>query len=424
MRIFFIIATIFVAAVLAVDEEVLPPLNGMQALSISYETAEQLSLLKNYVDTPGFDFVRSTHDLVDVFVTADEIEEFKNLLKQHRMNYTVLIDDVQRLVMQEYIAQGMERKLKALTKNYAASGHLSFTYYPNYKEVNEYLNYLTNTYADVASLITIGNSYEGRSMKVLKLSTGGQNKPAIFIDGGIHAREWIAPATVLYMVELLLTGHKNLLTNIDWYVLPVLNPDGYEFTHSKSSNRLWRKTRSNTGLTCKGVDGNRNYDMEWMATGASNNPCSDTYAGPRPFSEPENQHLRDFILARKGQIKAYLTFHSYGQYILYPWGWTSKVPSNEPELRKVAIQCATAIAKSRKTQYTYGTSANHLYPAAGGSDDWAMGKAGISLSYTYELPGGNYGFLLPASEIKPVGIETFEAIKVIHQYVTEKYVSH
>lgn len=76
-------------------------------------------------------------------------------------------------------------------------------------------------------------------MKVLKLSTGGRNKPAIFIDGGIHAREWIAPATVLYMVELLLTGHKNLLTNIDWYVLPVLNPDGYEFTHSKSSVRIF-----------------------------------------------------------------------------------------------------------------------------------------------------------------------------------------
>lgn len=109
----------------------------MQALSISYETTEQLSLLKNYVDTPGFDFLRSSHDLVDVFVTADKIEEFKNLLKQHRMNYTVLIDDVQRLVMQEYIAQGMERKLKALTENYAASGNLSFTYYPNYKEVRK-----------------------------------------------------------------------------------------------------------------------------------------------------------------------------------------------------------------------------------------------------------------------------------------------
>ena len=102
-------------------------------------------------------------------------------------------------------------------------------------QVNEYLTYLTQTYKNIASLITIGNSYEGRSMKVLKLSTGGANKPAIFIDAGIHAREWIAPATALYMVDLMLQSHRDLLSKVDWYVLPVLNPDGYEYTHSSSA---------------------------------------------------------------------------------------------------------------------------------------------------------------------------------------------
>ncbi|XP_043516115.1 carboxypeptidase B-like [Frieseomelitta varia] len=423
MSVIFLFATIFVAAVLATGHQTHLSMQGMQSLSISYNTPEQFSLLKNYVDDPGFDFVRSTNDLVDVLVTADKIEEFKQLLEEHHMNYTVMIEDVQQLVTEQLIEQEVERRLQARTQDYA-SGRLSFTYYPNYKEVNEYLTYLTQTYKNIASLITIGNSYEGRSMKVLKLSTGGANKPAIFIDAGIHAREWIAPATALYMVDLMLQNHRDLLTKVDWYVLPVLNPDGYEYTHSSSANRLWRKTRSNSGSTCRGVDGNRNYDMQWMTTGASNNPCSDTYAGPKPFSEVENQHLRDFILARKGQIKAYFTFHSYGQYILYPWGWTTNVPANEPELRNLASQCAQAIAKSRRTRYTYGTSANALYPNSGGSDDWALGKADIKLSFTYELPGGNSGFLLPPSEIKPVGIETFEALKVTHQYVTSKYSSH
>ncbi|XP_017881927.2 carboxypeptidase B-like [Ceratina calcarata] len=422
MRIFVLVSAIFIAAA-AADEEVLPPLKGMQSLSISYETPEQFYLLKNYVGAPGFDFLRSTHDLVDVLVTADKVEEFKELLKEHRMNYTVMIEDVEEKVTEEKMRQEIARRVQTKLSDYAGSGRLSFTYYPTYAEVNDYLNYVIKTYGNVASLINIGNSYEGRAMKVLKLSTGGNNKPAIFIDGGIHAREWIAPVTVLYIVDTLLANNKGLLSHVDWYILPVLNPDGYEFTHTKTANRLWRKTRSNTGSSCKGVDGNRNYDMEWMTIGASNNPCSDTYAGPKPFSEVENQHLRDFILARKANIKAYLTFHSYGQYILYPWGFTSKVPANEPELRNLAISCANAIAKFRKTKYTYGTSANHLYPAAGGSDDWAMGKAGINLSYTYELPGGNSGFLLPPSEIKAVGTETFEAIKVIHQYVTSKYAS-
>lgn len=101
--------------------------------------------------------------------------------------------------------------------------------------MNDYLNYVTRTYSDVASLINIGNSYEGRAMKVLKLSTGGKNKPAIFIDAGIHAREWIAPATALYIVDQIVENNKNLLSQVDWYILPVLNPDGYEFTHSKSA---------------------------------------------------------------------------------------------------------------------------------------------------------------------------------------------
>lgn len=228
------------------------------------------------MDTPGFDFVKTTTDLVDVLVTGDKVETFKRLLNEENMDYTVMIEDVEEMVTEEYISQEVERRLKSRIQDYA-SGRLSFTYYPSYNEaseteyslfpflflfcffksiyiivgqkidrkwyrsvmlklqVNEYLTYLTKTYSNVASLISIGNSYEGRAMKVLKLSTGGKNKPAIFIDGGIHAREWIAPATVLYMVDLMLSSHKDLLNEVDWYVLPVLNPDGYEFTHTKSA---------------------------------------------------------------------------------------------------------------------------------------------------------------------------------------------
>lgn len=112
----------------------------MQSLSISYETPEQFSLLKNYVNVPGFDFVRSTNDLVDILVTADKIEEFKQLLGEHRMNYTVMIEDVQQLVTEQHIEQEVERRLQARTREYA-SGRLSFTYYPNYKEVSNVKNF-------------------------------------------------------------------------------------------------------------------------------------------------------------------------------------------------------------------------------------------------------------------------------------------
>ena len=66
----------------------------------------------------------------------------------------------------------------------------------------------------------------------------------MWIDGGIHAREWISPATVLWTLKELIEGNKTeadvLRENLDWYILPVHNPDGYAFTRW---DRLWRKTR-------------------------------------------------------------------------------------------------------------------------------------------------------------------------------------
>ena len=83
---------------------------------------------------------------------------------------------------------------------------------------------------------------------------------------------------------------------------------------------MWRKNRSKIeGSQCRGVDLNRNFDIKWNVNGGSNNPCSDIYSGPRANSEPEARVIKNQILANRNRIKAYITFHSYGQYLLYPW---------------------------------------------------------------------------------------------------------
>jgi carboxypeptidase A4 len=66
----------------------------------------------------------------------------------------------------------------------------------------------------------------------------------MWIDGGIHAREWISPATVTWMMKELIENdadHPELTNGLDWYMLAIVNPDGYYFT--SHGNRLWRKTR-------------------------------------------------------------------------------------------------------------------------------------------------------------------------------------
>lgn len=104
-------------------------------------------------------------------------------------------------------------------------------------QIVEYLREIAETYSEIASIFEIGTSYEGRIIYGLKISSGGTGKPAVLIDGTLHAREWIAPATSVYLIDQLVTVANNsyLIEKVDWYIIPVVNPDGYEFTHTTVS---------------------------------------------------------------------------------------------------------------------------------------------------------------------------------------------
>lgn len=87
-------------------------------------------------------------------------------------------------------------------------------------------------------------------------------------------------------------------------------------------DRLWRKTRKFSYGNCVGVDGNRNFDYHWGEIGASTNQCEENYQGDRPLSEPETQIIDNIMEKIKHECKLYLTLHSFGNYLLYPWGFT------------------------------------------------------------------------------------------------------
>lgn len=69
-----------------------------------------------------------------------------------------------------------------------------------------------------------------------------------------------------------------------------------------------------------------------LAVGGSTNVCSDVYSGSQAFSEKESQAVETFIMNNRQNMMAYLTYHSYGQMWLYPWGFTSSLPSDWQEL--------------------------------------------------------------------------------------------
>jgi len=90
------------------------------------------------------------------------------------------------------------------------------------------------------------------------------------------------------------------------------------------------------------------------------------------------------------------------------------VPPDYTELDTVGHQAAAAMKKIDGTVYTVGNSAITLYPASGGSDDWAKALLKIKYTYTIELRDtGRYGFILPARYIVPTAKEALAAVELI-----------
>ncbi|XP_046989681.1 carboxypeptidase B-like [Schistocerca americana] len=89
-------------------------------------------------------------------------------------------------------------------------------------------------------------------------------------------------------------------------------------------------------------------------------------------------------------------------------------PADYYDLFVLAEEAAAALKAERGTEYLIGTAPELIYPTTGSSDDWAKGVAGAKYAYTVELPDtGTHGFVLPADNIRPVGIETWAGIRTM-----------
>ncbi|TNM96606.1 carboxypeptidase B [Takifugu flavidus] len=378
---------------------------------------EHVTVIKNLAQSIELDFWNPESEKqvgidmdVDIRVHAQYLDLVYTTLEQSGMEYEILLEDLQAAV-------------DGQADNKPSPRAHSYTKYNTWAQIQSWIASISTSNKDLISKEVIGNTYEGRPMTLLKLGRKSSfAKPAIFMDCGIHAREWISPAFCQWFVKEALSTFgsdaqmTSLLNQMDVYVLPVFNIDGYEYTHT--NNRMWRKTRSRkSGTSCVGADPNRNFDAGWCTLGASSNPCSDTFCGYSPESEIEVKNVANFIRRNKAVIKAYLTVHSYSQLLLFPYSYSYNLAAHHSELLKVAEGASAALRSLYGTRYTSGPGATTIYPAAGGSDDWAY-DLGVKYSYTFELRDtGRYGFLLPESQIKPTCEETMLAVKYIAAYV-------
>ncbi|KAF2016953.1 hypothetical protein BU24DRAFT_387829 [Aaosphaeria arxii CBS 175.79] len=344
--------------------------------------------------------------LVDVVVSPENLKALEAL----SLESTVLTEDVGAVLDEE-----------GPISTYAGFATW-FTAYHSYADHIQFLRDLQGGYTSQSEVITIGNSVQGRALTGIHIwgSGGKGSKPAVLFHGTVHAREWISTMTTEYLAYQLLTKYasdttvKALVDKFDFYIIPIVNPDGFVYT--QTTDRLWRKNRQTVSTsTCVGRDNNRNWPYKWEVTGgASTNPCSETFKGLAASDAPENRAMVSHVNSlRDGRgLRLYLDIHSYGQYILWPYGYTcSGVVENDAQHRSIASRAAAAIRAISGTAYTIGPACSTLYATTGDSTDYTDAVGNATYSYTYELRDrGTYGFSLPASQIQPTVVETWAGV--------------
>ncbi|XP_034031806.1 carboxypeptidase A1-like [Thalassophryne amazonica] len=407
---------VFTALVVAIVAK--ETFEGHQVFRIIPKDEIELMHLKNMelMEELELDFWRGITGVsnpVDIRIPDYCLQAVIAYLETQKIAYSIMIHDLQVMLDEE------QEEMDAASRGTEPRNTDSFIYskYHVLNDIYRFQDMLVAENPNLVSKLVIGRSYEGRPLNVLKFSTGGTNRPAIWIDTGIHSREWVTQASGIWFAKQIVTDYKQgkplaaILNKMDIFLEIVTNPDGYAYTHT--GNRMWRKTRKpNPGYNCVGVDPNRNWDAGFGGPGASSNPCSETYRGPSPHSESEVKSIVDFVKSHRN-IKAFISIHSYSQMLLYPYGYTTTPAKDQAELHSLAAKAIKELTSLYGTRYKYGSIINVIYQASGGTIDWTYNQ-GIKYSYTFELRDtGRYGFMLPASQIVPTAKETWLALMAI-----------
>jgi hypothetical protein len=196
--------------------------------------------------------------------------------------------------------------------------------YHDYAEMVAEINALVASKPAIAQKLSIGTSYEGRDMPLIKISDNvgtDEAEPEILFNAHQHAREHLTVEMALYILHLLIDNYgtdtriTDLVNSREFWIVPDMNPDGGEYDIATGSYRSWRKNRQpNAGSSSVGTDLNRNWSFQWGCCGGSSGSTSSaTYRGPSAFSAPETQRLRNFVNSRvvggAQQIKANIRQH-------------------------------------------------------------------------------------------------------------------
>ena len=304
--------------------------------------------------------------------------------------------------------------------------------YHTYTEMESVLTDLETTYWEIADLSVIGTSIEGRNIYLLKVSDNvvvDEDEVEVLYMGCHHAREIMSVEIPLLFAKYLLENY-GVISEVTTYVntreiffIPMINPDGHVYVQNNHSGDWWTWWRKNRRLNADmsyGVDLNRNYGFAWGYddVGSSPTPSSDVYRGTGPFSEPETAIIRDFVEGREFTI--WLSYHSYGEMLLYPWGYIPAFTSDHN------IYAALGDTLTESNGYAPGNFATGtIYSVNGDSDDWGYGEQSTKdkvFAFTPEInSSAEGGFGPPDTMIAPTFNKLLRMNMLVLEYADNPY---
>ncbi|XP_016979113.1 carboxypeptidase B-like [Drosophila rhopaloa] len=267
------------------------------------------------------------------------------------------------------------------------------TAYDDYSYVGlmQSLDELAQHHRDRITLREVGITYQDRSL-ILAMITNGDGrlgKRVIFVVAALHG-DWMSVRAAFKTIkDLVLDFQDNadLLADFDWHIMPLANPDGYEYSRKLTSNFRWSKTRTRNNVDCIGTNLNRNFDVGWgVGFPELHDPCDQNYAGSAPFSEVEARTVRDIMqnLIKSERGVMYLSLHTFLRSVIYPWVYNSTWVPNQGENIEIAKfvtdQIFIRTGKVKAVGVQYGRKSGDT------SIDYAF-KMGFPLSFACEMSG-------------------------------------
>lgn len=427
-------------------------------LRFRVRTQEEATAFAQALDTLFLDLWGTGGDWLDVRVAKKVLPALLDLLPPTmQQSFTPVIPDLSTAIY-ESLPQIPGRSWRTGLKSHMPHD-LFFENYQPLNVVYPWLRQIASLFPHRTQLFTIGRSFEGRDIPVLRVGDrhghdSTRPRPTILIISGTHAREWITASTSAYILRSLLHNFapshggtvNKILRNFDLVFVPILNPDGYEYTWT--TDRLWRKNRQGTALPfCLGFDLDRSFPAFWSGDAANDNPCSESYPGEVALQAVEAQRLVTWVknetLEGRRSFAAFIDLHSYSQQILYPYSYScDHAPHNLEDLEEAALGLSKAFRLANGHYYgvnsacqgsifslnstageiSTGPATRVKMEASGGSAlDFFYQDMRVDYAFQIKLRDtGTHGFLLPRDEIVPTGLEAFEAVLRLGKWLLSK----